>query len=231
MSIVNSHILLPGTASHYLSVPDAAPLDITGDLRLEADIAAADWTPATPMVLVSKGVLGGQFSYAITLNTAGTLISSWSVDGTTVVDIVSTAAVSATDGLRLAVAASLDVDNGSGGYDVKFWTSPDRITWTQLGATVTGGAPTSIHAGTAPVEVGTFSGGNVNPFAGKVYGATIRSGILPTSTAVLNIDATKFTATGATSFGATTGQTVTINGTGTRIVLVRSGPRTLELTV
>jgi hypothetical protein len=70
---------------------------------------------------------------------------------------------------RVAFRVTLDVDNGLGGHDVKYWVSTAiGGTWTQVGATVTNSGVTSLKASTAPLRVG----GNPNDiFPGAFPGA------------------------------------------------------------
>jgi hypothetical protein len=44
-------VLLPGASGDYVSTPDAAALDITGDLDLRVRVAMDDWTPAAESIL------------------------------------------------------------------------------------------------------------------------------------------------------------------------------------
>jgi len=125
----------------------------------------------------------------------------------------STVAVGATDGATTWVRATLDVDNGGGQYEVRFYTSADGSTWAQLGTTKTGSVGvTSVQATTAALEVGSYSGGASGVATGKFYRAQVLNGI--GGTTVFDADFT----TGITSGGQTTftesssnAATVTIN--------------------
>ncbi|MFZ9922746.1 MAG: hypothetical protein ACO3E4_07535, partial [Candidatus Nanopelagicaceae bacterium] len=208
-----NYVYLPGVASNYLSVPDANDLDITGDIDLRAYVAMDDWTPAGVREIIAKysTALGNQRSYRLGLNTTGTLLLYWTTDGTsgTVITKESTTGIVAADGALLWVRATLDVDNGASGNDVKFYTSTDGSTWTQLGTTVTTAGTTSIYAGTAILEMGSVNNGSTNPTAMKVFRGQVYNGI--DGTKVLDVDTSVITAGSATSFTAVTGQTVTIN--------------------
>ena len=48
-----NYVYLPGVSGNYLSVPDEAALDITGDIDIRVQVAMDDWTPAADQVLVS----------------------------------------------------------------------------------------------------------------------------------------------------------------------------------
>jgi hypothetical protein len=203
-----AYVELPGVAGNYLSVPDEAALDITGDIDLRVNVALADWTPATIATLLSKYGSAGSISYALQISTDGTLRMSWSADGTALLEGVSTVATGIADGSARWVRATLDVDNGASGRDIRFFTSTDGTTWTQLGTTVTQAGVTSIFSGSAQVRVGG-RGDDLRWVTGDVYRAQILNGIGGTD--VLDVDTSVLTDMAATSFTATTGQTVTIN--------------------
>jgi hypothetical protein len=111
----------------------------------------------------------------------------------------------------LWVRATLDVDNGAAGRDIKFYTSTDGVTWTQLGATVTQAGTTSLFVGTAEVNVGSYNNGASERMAGRVFSAEVRNGIA--GTVVTNPDFGAQLA-GTTSFFDSTGKawTVTLPG-------------------
>jgi hypothetical protein len=167
-----------------------------------------DWTPSATQLILSKlNNTGDQRSYTVNIRTTGVVRLSWSTDGAGTVNADSTVAPTVADGAALWVRATLDVDNGASGYDVKFFTSSDGVTWTQLGTTVTGVGVTSIFASTTAVRLGQDFGSTV--MAGKVHRAQILNGI--GGTPVLDVDTSLVGSGAATSFTARTGQTVTIN--------------------
>lgn len=209
---------LPGESGDYASTPDAAALDITGDIDLRVEAALDDWSPTGFMALVAKWTASGdQRSYQLRITTAGEIELVWSTDGTlaNVVSENSTVGLGGvvSNGGRIWVRATLDVDNGASGYDVTFYHSTDGSTWTQLGAVVTGGATTSIHAGTAIVEVGSVNVGTATLADGGVYNAQILSGIDGTTELDANF---QDQLVGATSFteASANAATVTINQSG-----------------
>lgn len=195
-------LYLPGATGNYVSTPDHADLDITSDIDLRAAVALDDWTPASPMTLIGKWVqTSDDRQYLVRILSAGTIDLNWSTDGTsgTALNEQSTTAPTVTDGDLLLVRATLDVDNGSGGYDVKFYTKAapvgvvnddllDDTGWTQLGTTVTGGSTTSIGALAGDLEVGTFNGGANGPMAGQVYAGAVLDGIGGTTAANFRAD-------------------------------------------
>lgn len=212
-----NYVYLPNATGNSVSVPDAAALDITGNIDIRAYVALDDWTPSAQNYLVSKWSTG-QLSYVLLINQSdGRPMLYWSTNGTSSIARTATVSPTVADGQALWIRATLDVDNDAGGHDVMFYTSTDGVTWTQLGSTVTTAGTTSIFSGTSTV----FAGGG--SFAGKLYRAQIYSGI--DGTKVLDIDTSVVTES-STSFTAVTGQTVTINRSGLTYQtapIVRSG--------
>lgn len=113
-------------APGYASTPDSAALSITGDLDVAVDVDAPAWHF---MDLVQKYTrTGNQKSWAlrVTRQTAASypaLSLVWSANGSTVTTIYATAPVPLLTG-RAAVRATLDVDNGAGGWTARFYTAP-----------------------------------------------------------------------------------------------------------
>ena len=209
-----NYVYVPGVSSNYLSTPDAAALDVTGDLDLRAQVALDDWTPAAASAVIAKDIPAGgggtTRSYALNVLTTGALELVWSSTGTNAgtLNKISTVATGVTDGAVKWIRATLDVDNGAVGNDVKFFLSNDGITWTQLGTTVTTALTTSVFAGTADLLVGA-RGDNADFLTGKIYRAQVLDGI--DGTKVLDVNTSTIGAGSATSFTALTGQTVTIS--------------------
>jgi hypothetical protein len=204
-----NYVYLPGVTGNFLSVPDEAALDINGDIDIRLRVALDDWTPSVVNRLVTKfSSAAGNYSYQFSIGTSGLLRLSWSANGTAVISKDATAATGLADGSVKWVRATLDVDNGASGNDVKFFLSDDGIAWTQLGATVTTATATSIYSGNANLKVGAFQDAGVEPVVGKVYRAVVKNGI--DGTTVLDIDTSVITSGSVTSFTALTGQTVTI---------------------
>lgn len=212
------HAYLPGIAGNYLSTPHSAALAIPGDITVDIKVALDDWTPGTTQSLVGKMGSGTARSWRLDLGVTGTLAFYTSVDGSAVTSgFLSNASVSATDGAVKWIRASLDVDNGGGNRDCKFYTSDDGVTWTQLGTTVTaGGATTLFNATTAPVEIGSIFTGTIQPSTGKFYRVRIYNSYLQTSggTPVFDANLANATEPFATFVeSSANGATVTFNRT------------------
>lgn len=176
------YLTLTGASGTFASTPDTVGLSITGDIDLRARVALTDWTPATAQTFVAKWeATANQRAYKFWIDTAGKLNLDWSNNGTTILSKVSTVATGIADGTQAWVRAILDVDNGAVGNDVKFYTSTDGQTWTQLGATVTTAAVTAIADTTALATVGaTGNAGTIDRLIGNVYSVAILQNILGT---------------------------------------------------
>jgi hypothetical protein len=154
---VNGLVLQP-VAGNFASTPDAAALDITGDIDIKAKVTMTDWTPTSQKYVVSKYQTDTQRSYSLIVATNGRLILLTSPDGTGASTLFgqSTVSTGVADGDTKWVRATLDVNNGSSQKVYKFYTSDDGTTWTQLGTTVTSAGTTSIFNSNSQLEVGSF---------------------------------------------------------------------------
>jgi hypothetical protein len=208
-------LLLDGASGAYASTPDDASLHITGDLTLRGLVRSADWASAVQTVVARWVTTGDQRSYMLWLGSDGTLNLSWSTDGTAANVVTATAdtlPVPDADG-QLAVGADLDVDNGASGWTVTFSTSTALDgQWVQLGDTVdnAGGGTTSVHAGTAPLEVGANDGGTADRWTGSIMAVEVRAGIVGTVVADPDFAVQD---DGDTSFDDDAGLTWAVNGT------------------
>ena len=177
--VVNSpgHLSLPGTTDNNASSPDAAPLDITGDIDLRAEVALDDWTPSTANMLSTKWQNIGQKSFRWWVDLTGAINFQWSTDGTLSEFVTSDpAVVGFADGTRHWVRVTLDVDAGASDRDITFYTSDDGVNWTQLGDVVNQPGVTNIFSGTDGLLIGA-DGVGIAFFIGKFYRAQILNGI------------------------------------------------------
>lgn len=210
-------LLLDGTSGAYASTPDTAVLDITGDIDLRAEATIDNWDSGAAQHFVAKYVTtGNQRSYRLYIAPSGALALTWSPDGSVVLTATSTAQPQPDPVTgRLAVRAVMDVDDGAGNRVVTFSTAPTlEGPWVLLGDPVTTAGTTSIFAGNAALEVGSFQSGTAERAAGVIHAVEVRSGIA--GTAVANPD---FAAqdNGDTSFTDGAGLTWSVNGTATII--------------
>lgn len=210
---------LPGATNDYASTPDTAALDITGDIDVRFDATLVNWIlpdyPSSGANEYSRTELIGKYastqrSWALFVRRSR-LYFSWSTSGSSETNTAEcTADLPLTTSGRLAVRATLDVDNGAAGNTVTFYTS-DSIsgTWTQLGSAVTASGTTSIFSGSSSLKIGDCTHLAYNPALGRVHAAQVRSGI--GGSIVANPDFTAQTS-GATSFADSAGLTWSLTG-------------------
>lgn len=204
---------LPGAAADYALTADNAALDITGDIDVRVDAQLTNWLGADDGLatteLASKFNSSANRSWFLGVR-SNRLYFEWSVDGASVLSASSTVTPVIPPNGRLAVRATLDVNNGAGGRTITFYTAPSGVngTWTQLGDPVVQAGTTSIFSSNAEVRAGSISVA-MTPPVGRFYALQIRNGIA--GTVVANPD---FTAqsVGATSFADSAGRTWTFNG-------------------
>jgi hypothetical protein len=202
--------VFPGTTGNYLSVPDAANLNITGDIEIVARCALNDWTPAGIQVIANKDVSTGSAvrSWIFRLTSTGALQLLVSVDGTALLSAIGSI-VPAVDGTALWVKATRVAATGL----VSFYSAADAPTepssWTARGtASTTAGNMTN---GTSPLVIGARSAGGVlEPLAGRIMRVIVRNGIAGTT--VLDVSESDASDPSAPTFPCTTGQRVTETG-------------------
>ncbi|MFE0378333.1 hypothetical protein ACFW1M_22745 [Streptomyces inhibens] len=209
-----NYLNMPGAVGDYASTPDTAALDITGDLDVRFDGTLTNWG-ATNLELVGKFTFaaGGRSWYLGMRN--GLPHFEWSADGNNTIQVDATVAPTIPPSGRLALAFTLDVNNGSGGSTATFYTAPTLAgPWSVLGSPIVTAGVTSIFNSSAPLRVGDAIGSlNFTSASGACHGAQVRSGI--GGTLVANPDFTA-QAAGTTSFTDSTGKLWTLSG-GTEI--------------
>jgi len=190
----STYLAVDGATSGVFTV-DAAPLDITGDLDVRAEVRLDDW--ALTAELAGKWDYPNQKSWMLLLFNSKLWLYT-SADGTTELLSGSTTTVTVPASGRLAVRATIDVNNGAGGRTVTFYTATSiGGTWTQLGDPVVTAGTTSIFAGTGQQYIGAVSTISLPDPIGRFYAVEVRNGI--NGTVVANPDFTAQTV-GAPNF-------------------------------
>jgi hypothetical protein len=208
----NRYLWLPDSAGNGASTPDAAVLDITGDIDIRIDLTLDPWNGAANLrELAGKyGVTGNQRSWALFVWTDGRLVWRSSPDGTNVIQYLSPVPIVVPASGRLAVRATLDVDNGAGGHTLTWYTAPTIAgPWTMLGTPDIHAGTTSIFSSTAPLMVGDVTDLGFERPTGRAHAFELRSGI--GGTVVANPDFST-PAEGAASFVDGAGRTWTPSG-------------------
>lgn len=200
---------LTGNVADVASTPDTAALDITGDLDLRIE-AEADWNASGAQVLIGKWEpTGNQKAYMLRLEN-GSLVLHHSTDGFT--GAFFTRALPALP-RRAALRATLDIDNGAGQREVRYYWAPSIAgPWTEFADPATFAGTTATFASTAPLKVAPNDLAVTvprYPFAGTAFKAEVRNGI--NGTVVANPDFTA-QAVGTTSFTDGAGRTWSMNG-------------------
>lgn len=162
---------------------DSAATSIVGDIDIRVDMeilsdATKTWAVGTFDVASKLEANDAARSWFLDVTT-GTPRFTWYPLGTVASQrsATATAALPAPATGRKAIRVTLDVNNGAGGVDVKFYYASDiNGSWTQLGATVTTAGTSAILGGTAGTRIG---GGAASPSmtSAIVYKAEIRDGI------------------------------------------------------
>lgn len=206
-------LVLPGVSGNYASAPDSAALDGFATLDLVAQIAMDDWTPSSPQYVITKYGSTTR-SYIFGFNTGGVLRCLVSEDGTATMGGDSTVATAFTDGQIgwIRVLVTPGVTNGT----MKFYTSTDGATWTQLGSDVSAaGYNTQLANSSDPLNIGGHTNGTTQLMVGRVFRAQVWNGDSTSGgTKVFDADFTA-PAAFATSFteSSANAATVTINAT------------------
>lgn len=165
-------------------------LDPPTDLEVVVTAGRDDgWRPAADQALVGKYDSGSdQRSWALFLDAdgngdpalAGAPVLLWSEDGTsgTLRTATATRRMQIDPFGNITMRATLDADNGAGGWTVTFQTLDADGNWVMVGdpVTDTSTGPTSIFSGEAPLSVGsTFAAGTPDRlFEGRIYSVTVR---------------------------------------------------------
>jgi hypothetical protein len=209
----DGYLYLSGVTGNYASVPDAAALDVTGDITLECDFLLAEFPPTSDRVLVAKyNTTGSQRSYQLRIQSNGHLRVILSADGNYngSFDKGQSFASVLTGRTRATVKVAWRQSDGR----LQFFIKESNGSFTQVGPDQNISA-SGIYAGTNNLEIGSHDNGTQG--AGDsvgVFGAKIYASINDTNK-VLDVD---FTATnvrnGASKFKCATNQVVTINTSG-----------------
>lgn len=156
--------------------------DVTGDIDVRIDMQLGPKDPGA-----SSTIVAGVYDYAaderawrLVILDGGFAQFTWSEDGTlaTTTDVTSTVPVFPTNA-RAVLRVTLDVNNGAGGNDVKFYLGESMSgPWMQVGPTTTNSGTTSIFAANTSLDVGNEVGqsGTFSPRA-TVYDFELRDGI------------------------------------------------------
>lgn len=216
---------MPGVAANYLSTPNATANRITGDIDIRVIVALDKWSPPISVAqqLLLKDAGAPNRSYMFYVETTGTLVFFYTSDGSTTAGrvAISSVANSFADGSQQTVRVTYASASGNVNF---YYLSAGS--WVQIGTTVTitSGA---LALTTASVGVGANGVGS-GVLNGKVYRAQIYNGI--DGTLAVDFKASDWPETstnGATQVSGTTGETWTLNNTGTKPAQIVGSPSLL----
>ena len=160
---------LPGGTGDYASAPDAGwtPGE---EVDLFAKVALDDWTPTVAGIIF--GQTNASFSDAAIawgITTDGRLSLTWFETGTGTPTTVTSDVLGFDDGSTHYLRTTLDVDNGVGSYEVKFYeTTDDGGTWEQIGSTATGPATGVPRNSTSAFTLGGLPAAGYE-LAGRIF--------------------------------------------------------------
>ena len=210
------YFYINGLTNNYASVPDAAALDVSGDLTLEVNVTIPDILPNHTQRLLSKyNTNTGNRSYQLALLDTSKLQFTISSDGSYQAENskISTSSLSSrgiVDGQQITIKVTWRQSDGR----VQFFFKTSNGSFAQLGIDQTANAG-SIYNSNTNVNIGATNEGQItNIFKGAFHSAKIYASINETNK-VLDVD---FAATnirnGDTKFKCLTGQVVTVNQSG-----------------
>ena len=195
-----------------VTTPDSATADITGDIAIVVRALLNDWSNGTQM-FVSKMQSSGQYSYQFYLESNGAPVFRYSTTGS---DLVQTGAGATAVPFADQAYGWLAVTRNATTGDVKYWTSSDGSSWSQLGSTRSTTAG-NMFSSTSLVEVGSQLNGLAGYYAnGRFRRVMIFNGIPPmlggsaSASPVLDCNAADYTS--GRTWVAATGETWTMNG-------------------
>jgi hypothetical protein len=208
------YLLTSGTTAEILT-PDAAALDITGDIELVARISPTTWTPPTGNggTIIAKEQTTTTRSFRWLLDTTGALTFSISANGSAISGVASSVtlpSIGAVNGQPLWVRVTRVVSTGV----IQFFWATDQTNeptvWTQLGTNLTNQTGVTTFSSTSQVSFGArLTGGFVGDLlSGRFHDAKIRNGV--NGTVVFDLTPPPVALGNGQTYRAITGQTVTL---------------------
>lgn len=146
-------------------------------LDIRAKVDHPSWAPAGNQAIIGRdsGIAPNQ-EYELVLQPDGTLVLYWWDSGNVVQGQPSTASLTSVGAVAsrpMTVRVTMQPSNGSNVWEVKYYYSTDDgATWTQLGTTRNGVAPSSVATTTATLILGAVSSGAAWP--GKAWWGEVR---------------------------------------------------------
>lgn len=226
------YVDFPGTSGNFLGLPDdPGGFDDPGDKTFIWTMSVPSLTPTAAGGSTDQTVFShyegtdGNRGYRVGINPSGTIFLRWSTNGIAFTDATHPSTLSAlgvtTNSFRTyAITHDVDVNGTSNVVRFFLWDPTDQ-TWDETGS-VTNSGTTNYFGVSKPFVVSGYDNGTFGPFQGKIRSMSIRNGITaggaPVTAAagqtVFAFYSANVPADTETTFTAATGQTVTINRTG-----------------
>jgi hypothetical protein len=222
--LTGSYLATSLVANSYASTPDAAAIDITGDIDVKVKLSAWNWSQGSALngnerdnrrnrTLAAKWTEStNQRSWRFVLTTGGGLEFFWSSNGSNNNRERCNGVLNLQRYDIKWVRATMDVNNGSGQRVVKFYTSDDGTTWTQLGSTLTSSGTASLFNSSAPLSVGAINVGAGDPGELRFHEVIVENGYDGAGTVVFDADFSGQPA-GTTSFNESSANAATVTVT------------------
>lgn len=204
LTAVNPYLTLDGVSGSYLSSPNDPGLDLSEGLDVVARVSLDDWTPVGPQTIASSQE-GWQFAF-----NPGTGALQLGLTIGTVQYLPYTNITPPADGETIWVRATHDSTDGT----TAFYTAPDQANeptedeWVYAGPLTGGFAPAGVLDGSASAFLVGAETPTLNNLDGNIYALYVRD---HRGDIVFETDAGDIPTSG-TSYTASTGQTVTLNG-------------------
>jgi hypothetical protein len=160
-----NYVYLSGVAGNYFSTPNVSANQLTGNFGLQININHL--TIAGSQAYFSKYVTSGSafgFILRLTSNNLQLVLNQGGTDFT----YTSSIGINYTANQNIWIRASRNSTTGI----IKFFTSSDGITYTQLGVNVTG-ITGNLSNPSITLNLGAVNNGAASPFSGQIFSASI----------------------------------------------------------
>lgn len=217
------YVYLPGASGNYISTPDAATIDITGDITIRARINLSSYSslPADSAV-IAKRPTDAEINYQMYISSGGGIGFSYSPDGVTKRAVASALSLGSRPGVTngnpiwIKVTRSASTGTVSYYYSAQQVSSVSSVTWTAIDTSSTTVEGMAVNTGA--LEIGSTLVGTLRLLTGNVFYADVMTGI--DGTVVVKWDASLCGQTGYTDPLNSTVWTVNRASTGKKTVIV-----------
>lgn len=180
--IAGGRAIFPGTAGNLLSTPTTAELETTGDLDIRVDLATFI-LDGSSRVFIGKSDGAVTNGWYLRSNSSTAINFGWR-DSTAARSANATITGVMSVFTRGVLRVTLDVDDGAGGSDVRFyWAAAWDDPWT-LFATVHNAFTTNVVTGSNDLKIGALTT-TAQFFNGHIFRAQVRNNILDDGTGIV----------------------------------------------